>query len=65
MFHIDLHDDRTSETVRVGTLEEFADLFIKETGSVTLVFSDRKHQKRAKESLVRIFQRKWNERKAA
>lgn len=62
MLHIDLHDSKSRGTVRVGTLEEFCNEFISEVGSVTLTFSDRKHQKKASEALQRIFQRKWDAR---
>jgi len=62
MLSVDLHDKKTDRHVRVGTVEEFIDKFVKEVGSVTFVMSNGGHTKRAKEALIRIFQRTWDER---
>jgi hypothetical protein len=62
MLHIDLHDNKTGRSVNAGTLEEFVDKFLKEIGSVTWVFSNAGHTKRAKESLIRVFQKAWDEK---
>lgn len=61
MLHIDLHDDRTGLKIKVGNLEDFCDDFISEIGSVTLTFSNTTHRRKAKEALLRVFQRKVNE----
>jgi hypothetical protein len=62
MLYLDMHSTKTSDRVRVGTLEEFVNEFIAEVGSVTLTFSDKKHSAKAKDALIRIFQRKWDAR---
>jgi len=63
MMHIDLHDDKTGKTVRVGLLEDFINKFIAEVGSVTFVVSNKQHSKKATEAIIRVFTKEWDNAK--
>lgn len=61
MLHIDIHSDETGETIRVGSLGDFADLFVSEIGSVATVLFKKELRKKALSALDRIVQRARDE----
>lgn len=56
MLHIDIHNEQTGVTTRVGTLGEFADLLIGSIGSVATVLFKHELKKKVITALDKVVQ---------
>ncbi len=55
--HIDIYNDINGQTVKIGKLEEFIELFIAEVGSVTFTVTKSGMRRKAVKALDRVIQK--------